>query len=233
MSVETEYMWWRAVSITYILRPNAATLALMDNFRDPVVKATEGRCISVYVRHGDKGSEMKLVPFTQYADAALRVFQNTSQALENIGATELAHRAAAPGSGTIARGKVMFIATEDPDVIQEAMTWGVANNIHVRFTALNMQILGDKKTAVNPGEIERNLPAHREYEYVSYLVHLAENVKCSVNICTIPSNYCRLIEELRGTVGGKANQLNIDVSSETCASPPCFRYIVISCIILV
>lgn len=33
------------------------------------------RCIAIYVRHGDKGSEMSLRPFSEYASAAELLWQ--------------------------------------------------------------------------------------------------------------------------------------------------------------
>lgn len=33
-----------------------------------------GQCVSAYVRHGDKSSEMKLMPFSAYANATLELF---------------------------------------------------------------------------------------------------------------------------------------------------------------
>ena len=154
---------------------------------------------------------MKLVPFQQYASAALRIFSNASF-------TE-----AAPLSAE--DKKVFFVATEDPAVFQQAQSWGTTNKIDVRITELNTKVLSDRRTSVKPHDLEKNLPPHRENEYLSYLVHLADNVKCAANICTIPSNFCRLIDELRGTVGGKANKLMIDLSTETCPTPPCFRLV--------
>ena len=35
-------MWWRAISATYMLRPNKETLALIEQHRDPVVKKANG-----------------------------------------------------------------------------------------------------------------------------------------------------------------------------------------------
>lgn len=61
-------------------------------------------------------------------------------------------------------------------------------------------------------------------EYASYLLHLGQLVRCDWGlVCTVPSNFCRLVEELRATVGGKADGLVADLSSETCVSPPCIR----------
>jgi len=72
--------------------------------------------------------------------------------------------------------------------------------------------------------VEARLPANRQWEYVSYLLHLREAVACGLGVvCTVPSNYCRLIDELRTTVGAKANGVFVDLSTETCPQVPCVR----------
>lgn len=63
-----------------------------------------------------------------------------------------------------------------------------------------------------------------EMDFASFYINLADEIHCNVHICTMSSENCQLINELRGTVGGKSNRLNIDLSSDTCAKPPCFRY---------
>jgi len=71
--------------------------------------------------------------------------------------------------------------------------------------------------------MERGFKKTREMEYFSYILHLADTILCEVFICTLPSNYCRLIDELRTTVGGKANRISVDMSVETCKTAPCAR----------
>ena len=40
-------------------------------------------------------------------------------------------------------------------------------------------------------------------------------------VCTLASNWCRVVDELRVTVGGQVNGLFADLSEETCKLPPC------------
>ena len=84
-------------------------------------------------------------------------------------------------------------------------------------------ILSDKRNTIRQHNLEQELPKNHEMEYISYLLHLSEIIRCDVMICTVPSNYCRLIDELRTTIGAKANYLNADLSQETCKNPPCIR----------
>lgn len=70
--------WWRAISSAYIIRPNPDTLAFIEGLRDPVLRAKGGRCVSTYIRHGDKAVEMALIGFESYAVAALALFSNST-----------------------------------------------------------------------------------------------------------------------------------------------------------
>jgi hypothetical protein len=53
MREHADYYWWRAVSATFIARPNRATLDLLASFA-PLDIDDFGECISMFVRHGDK-----------------------------------------------------------------------------------------------------------------------------------------------------------------------------------
>ena len=117
------------MSVSYYVRPNAATLKALEKHRTLPIKLDKkdkqnskktalsipdennGQCISIYVRHGDKGSEMKLVPFARYAEAVeiimTRYLNNTNPIV--------------PGT----KGKpAIFIGSEGNDVLKEAVAWG-------------------------------------------------------------------------------------------------------------
>lgn len=59
------------------------------------------------------------------------------------------------------------------------------------------------------------------FEYLSMLVNLHDFLKCDITVCTLASNYCRIIDVMRA-VQGKPGTLWVDLSVETCAQPPCF-----------
>jgi hypothetical protein len=59
---------------------------------------------------------------------------------------------------------------------------------------------------------------HHELEYFSMLLNLDVHLRCAAFVCPIESNFCRVIDELRATVGNKAINLLSDVS---CPNPPC------------
>ena len=62
---------------------------------------------------------------------------------------------------------------------------------------------------------------HHDLEYLSMLLNLEFAIRCEAWVCTIASNSCRVMDELRATLGGKANRYFADLSKETCRRPPC------------
>ena len=131
------YYWWRAVSASYYIRPNAATLKALEKHRTLPIKLNKkdnqpngktalsipdennGQCISMYVRHGDKGYEMELVPFARYTEAVEIVM---TRYLNNSNLV-------VPGT----KGKpAIFIGSESNDVLNEAVAWGKEHGYQVR-----------------------------------------------------------------------------------------------------
>jgi hypothetical protein len=62
---------------------------------------------------------------------------------------------------------------------------------------------------------------HDKLEYISMLLNLYYSLRSEAYVCTLRSNSCRIIDELRATVGGKANRFYADLSIESCPHPPC------------
>ena len=125
------------MSASYYVRPNAATLKALVKHRTLPIKLDKkdkqnnektalsipdennGQCISIYVRHGDKGSEMKLVPFARYAEAVEIVMTRYLNSSNPV----------VPGT----KGKpAIFIGSESNDVLREAVAWGKEHGYQVR-----------------------------------------------------------------------------------------------------
>jgi hypothetical protein len=194
-----EHFWWRAVAAAYILRPNPTTLQLLDVHADSKIKESQGYCVSTYVRHGDKSSEMKLVDFSKYAETAEAIW---TKKLIEVSAGE-----------SYSNDKIFWLGTEDSNVLQQAKDWGQQKGIDVRMLNLSHEIIGSR----GKGQIHH-------MEYLSCLINLSEALKCQVFICTYLSNYCRVVDELRATVGAKANRYLADVNIEICPGPePCIK----------
>lgn len=216
-----EHFWWRSIAATFFIRPNEFTLQRLEALKDDFVfgrgnaatadGAGDGRCISTYVRHGDKGAEMKLVHFDKYA----------------VTAEEIWERGLIEGGKTPLKQRLYFFGTEDGNVIGQTNDWAHAVNSSLTTTNKTHALA---HTPINArylpllAEVIGALPHRRhEDEYLSYLANLQNILYCQVSICTYLSNFCRVIDELRATVGGKANRYTAEINEETCAKKACIK----------
>jgi len=209
MSPRFDYYWWRAVSAAYILRPNRATLDKLRSLRKLPLGLKRGEsCVAVYVRRGDKHVEMKFVDPEKFFDTAVVVWD----------------KMVAMGVTPAAANKTIFLQSESPEVIKVGRGWAAKNGWRVvvptlfdreRVSAhLDHKSMRSKRMS---GSMR-----HHDLEYLSMILTLDYASRCRGWVCTLASNYCRLIDELRATVGGKANYPFADLSHETCGKPPCF-----------
>lgn len=69
------FWWWRAQAIAYIIRPNARTLQELHERRQKKLRGSElqPNCISLYIRHGDKGAEARVFEDPEYKTAVERL----------------------------------------------------------------------------------------------------------------------------------------------------------------
>ena len=104
----------------------------------------DGRCIAMYIRRGDKGSEMRLQPFSKYAEAVDVVmttyFQHKNHKTHFGHNNHLRHHSNnSEESGTDTRSKpAIFIGTEDSDVLKEAIQWGKTKGYQVNIIASSL-----------------------------------------------------------------------------------------------
>lgn len=199
-----EYYWWRAVSAAYYLRPNKPTLEYMATFRTLDLKPAEA-CVGIHARHGDKGAEMKIVPFSEY--------MRTADIIYNKGLIALPSKS---------RKVPIFLGTDDPLVIEEAIFLDSSSERwRVEYTKLLSRFSSSAKLDNKSRKRPRIESLHHDLEYISMLLDLDYFLRCDAWVCTLKSNFCRVIDELRATVGGKAGYSFADLSAETCTSPPC------------
>jgi len=254
--------WWRTVSAAYLLRPNRETIALIHKYR----KSSESlkdfdeskeRCISIYVRRGDKHVEMKMVEDEIYFQTAKKMWDgdmvrgpDSPEAQINPGqgdggqfgggkVTKVGEQAVITlkpkGVGSSSGGRygeqigdrdkslrTIFIGSEDPNTIEFAKIWGKKNGWRILYTDLfdRRQVSAAYNHSVQADEKKTHTDRHHELEYFSMLLNLDFHLRCEAFVCTILSNFCRVIDELRASVGGKANRHFADLS-ETCDEPPC------------
>jgi hypothetical protein len=69
------FYWWRAQASAYIVRPNTRVLAELAARRQRQLRGGELRigCVSLYVRHGDKGTESPVFTDEQYEMATTKL----------------------------------------------------------------------------------------------------------------------------------------------------------------
>lgn len=106
-------------------------------------------------------------------------------------------------------------------MIAEAEAFGKADNWRIAYTNLFDRA---QQTAFKTWDEQhkKGAPAvHDQLEYLSMLLNLYISTQCEAWVCTLASNSCRLMDELRATIGGKANRYFADLSGETCENPPC------------
>lgn len=209
MKTQFYYYWFRAITASYLLRPNQATLSELAKYRKLPIGTESSvnehkRCVSMHVRHGDKNGEMQLVPFRVYANMTHYLWNN---GLVQNSKHDRQHRDH--------RNKLqVFLGSETPAIFEEARVWAKKSNISLYYSNIF------NRSSVSYMEFGGGTVRH-ELEYLSMLLNLEYALKCDAWICTFQSNTCRVMDELRATVGGKANFHNVDLSIGTCPIVPC------------
>ena len=115
----------------------------------------------------------------------------------------------------------LFITTEDPAVLDQALH--VAGGHRWEIIATNLFDRASQTAYKTWDEQHKKgtRAVHDEYEYLSMMLNLHISLQCEAWVCTLASNSCRIMDELRATVGAKANRYYADLSIETCTAPPC------------
>jgi hypothetical protein len=313
---EFYYYWWRAVSITYLTRPNDETRMLLSSLHpnQPYYRDDLESCIAMFVRHGDKGIEMKLHEFNDFATVAKQMWNHgmipggynylkkhrllkgriSEDPVKSRGATASStegdpashhhrHHNSSDSHNTergdtsakiqtrklgVKRNKksgyrmnekyhrklsfqiqeeeqqylsnnkshglfyydyeyhlpfngTLFITTEDPKVLAEADNWGKENHWKILYTNLFDRASQTAYKDWNEQHKRGTKAVHDSLEYLSMMLNLQFAMQCESWICTLASNSCRMMDELRATIGGKANRFYADISPETCNDVPC------------
>jgi len=244
------HYWWRAVALSYLIRPNPRTLTWLAQQRacsnckhvvGDVQRAEHGPqphgryrtspwtyrgdllpaadVLSVYIRHGDKGGEMRLVPTSTYVRTMQSMFENGW-----VGGDRSSHPNSLPRSSVRSSEgvkRVVFLGTETPTVLEEVKHWCRLHNFTLLYTDLV-----DRRDTVSGGlnrsvAVFRPHQGHPPLEYLSMILNLDLSLRSAAWVCTLASNWCRVVDELRSTVAFKAEWVYADLSKETCSVPPC------------
>jgi hypothetical protein len=240
------YYWWRAITITYFIRPNEKTLAWIEAHRNKSFDAailnnkmknvdtrsgeTAKNVVAVYVRRGDKSREMRICPLSEYIDGmrllwALKYLSNPSEAviLHNKGR----HDKKKHNKSEFPR--IMFFASESSSVFDEMVNWLETNQTHIGtsewYEMFYTSVFDRKGLYAEKSAAERDAglakQVHHPDEYLSMLLNLHHLLQADAWVCTLSSNFCRVVDELRATIAGKAGAPFVDLSEEKCDQPPC------------
>jgi hypothetical protein len=215
------YYWWRAIATMYVMRPNEFTLEWISQHRILALEEKERRegegetdnfndYLSLFVRRGDKAIEMRLAPLEEYTSAIELLYRNPLYGMQTT--------------------KTIFINSEDDSPMKSLKEWNAKQQqkqqksfssfaIYTIDNLYNRMELSSSKT--DEERKKERSPRHHPLEYLSMVLSIHYLAKGNAFICTLASNFCRLVDELRSTVGGKADRPYVDLSVETCGKPPC------------
>lgn len=228
------YYWWRAISSTYLMRPNLRSVQWLGNNRIPGISEEGDIYSAIYVRRGDKDIEMYMVPVEDYLNATMALWSNF---LVHPTTSDSYNGQHSENAGKLHRRKV-FIATEDSHVLDDVIAWGnesyhnytiSSGQSHhfqgyyydVHYTNLfNRSGLWAEKHILYKHN-KAHIPVHHPEEYLSMMLNIHYLIHASGWVCTLASNFCRLVDELRAGLGRRADLPFIDLSRESCPSQFC------------
>ncbi len=196
------------------------------------------QCVSVYVRVGDKHVEVhRLPPLSRYfaavqylwrhghIDGVTHLSSSSSSSLSSSSSststtttttTESKKNGQGERGEVEEEGGVMFIGSEDMPSITTAVTWGNIHHWSIHYTtlfnrsSLSAALSWDQQTPLR----QHGTMVHHEYEYLSMLLNIDYHLHCNGFVCMMASNFCRVLEELKSTVAGKAQAHFVDVTND-------------------
>eukprot|EP01038_Epipyxis_sp_PR26KG_P009839 gene9839-13233_t len=242
--------WWRAIAHAYLLRPNKATLDLIQEYRTAhhnyhhfkkknssdindarAMSVHDGHkksvtngyssndhCISTYVRRGDKHVEMNLIQTKYYLKQVDlfwdEVFSDNSIGFLGIAGKNVTKKRHHNSKSTHTINKMLVIGSEDPSAIDDAVAWGNKTGWKVIFTDLfdRHSVSASLNYSIQSQQRLHQTQKHHELEYFSMLLNLDYLLRCQAFVCTMMSNFCRVIDLLRSTVAYKANYHMADLN---------------------
>ncbi|GIL89204.1 hypothetical protein Vretimale_18609 [Volvox reticuliferus] len=183
MDPKKYYYWWRAQSVTYMLRLRPEVLQDLEQRRKRFLSGPTPApgCISVHVRHGDKGVEA-----TVFED---RVYDETAAQVRALDPSYFLNQ--------------LFVSTEDPETIDYFVNktkWSTGYTSGV-----------PRKPDRHKANLAYMADIGYYEEMLNSLLNLDLALECWAFVGSIYSNWVRLIDELRATIRCKANAVFADV----------------------
>jgi hypothetical protein len=182
---DTIHYWWRAQSAAYMLR---LAPAFKDAVRQTYLKlyppAIPAGCVSVHVRLGDKVLEAAPSPITDYWDAAIKLIDQHPLRL----------------------GRCIVLTTG----VLSAVEW-FSKQTKEHGVRL---IVADIPRIEEESFIENSKLRAPFDELILSFAHLVASIQADAFVGTLTSNWCRLVDELRSTVAGKALAPFVDLHAD-------------------
>lgn len=177
------YYWWRAQAAAYFVRPTLRTLRELDRRRKSEVFQGQSIEPGTISVHVRHGEKWK--------EAQL---QPDSEFLRNAEVL-IAHQP------DVLRRRI-FLSTEDPNTVS---FFAQLSNWTVQYT--NVSRVADP--SVGPAAFARKIGW--DEEFLNSLLSLQLALECDGFVGTLDSNWNRLIDQLRSTVGSKFHRFYLDV----------------------
>ncbi|CAL1173823.1 unnamed protein product [Cladocopium goreaui] len=208
------FYWWRAQSIAYLIRFNEKTRSALDQLRSETLfqckehvkaKVLEPGTVSAHVRHGFKLWE----DYVEQMDALAAGNQKLRVLYKEVAESNTSFSFPLEAYAR----RAVFLSTEDPLVVVEALKLCAAKDPwKVIYTK------ADRNNKDSWMHVEKRGAARREVMLAMMNLELA--LEADAWVCTLTSNWCRLIDELRMTIALKASHPYLSLSKvvKTCKS---------------
>ncbi|KAJ6264117.1 hypothetical protein Dda_0259 [Drechslerella dactyloides] len=204
--------WWRAQAAAYIMRFNSGASRRLREMRVGEVKQRGIRwdvngepkdvdmpfpmpegTVSIHVRHGDKGSEMRLVPFNDYVVRAEKFV----------------------AENPLGTWKRAFLSTEDPNVIEQMKTMPRITPFSYSGSNSRWTWYWSDIPRLNTGpETQLKEFGNRTELTIKWLLQLTMAIECDIFVGTRGSGWNRLIDSLRCTWLASCKQPFLEVGFE-------------------
>jgi len=235
---EKHFYWWRSQSVAYLMRFNEKTRSELDAMRQELLFEShggqvqplstvqvQGGGVAMLVRHGDKVGEMDVEPVNSYVEAARGLFSGSQQ----LPVRWRSNASFSYPSDAFA-GRRVFVHSEDGQVMQVFRSLAgesnrdntTGNSVQSHDADWTVSFIKPDNACqgwCDPQDVVAQMGTRRGL--LTYLLSVEESLQQDAFVCPLLSGWCRLIDELRSTVAGKANAPFIDMSGENPKSTRC------------
>ena len=187
------FSWWRAQAVAFVLRPDSSARAEIDARMQAYYKATHlpAHAVALHIRRGDKEKELKSLTSDETFVRVLNASILSAEWTKTHGVPIARH---------------IFVSTEDKGSLDYVVSaFANVENVQVSYATVPRH-----SSTSSPMEIAKQVGPHNEV--FNSLLNLRLSVQAHSVMGIFRSNWVRLINELRSTIGCHSNGLMIDPS---------------------